>query len=176
MKRPRLSLGVKTFSEIQGRLWRVTAWTFLDSRTPRFAARPMKPYWLFNRRVSAKLNRWMSVFKYVPFHAQVLERVYKGVWHERTVSSSLMTLRIDRGDLQWGAVRGYSAEKRRRLHGPVHARRWMHLDFDWMFATAMGVYWRSRQLDCTENDTWEAGCERFVVKCCELHELPTPHP
>ena len=76
----------------------------------------------FNQRANLKLQNWMPIFKYTPFHAHVLERLYNHAWHERTVATLARAIRTDRGAMNWGAVSEVSAQKRRRPEGPVHAR------------------------------------------------------
>merc|ERR1712110_27300 len=66
------------------------------------------------KRTARKLDGWMSKCQYKQIHITILERLFRHVWHERTVAMQLAEIRRDRDLDVWEAVKDLPPHKRKR--------------------------------------------------------------
>eukprot|EP00959_Pyramimonas_sp_CCMP1952_P084683 1771093-Pyramimonas_sp.AAC.1 len=104
-----------------------------------------------------------------------MERLFRHVWHERTVAKQLSSIRRDRDLDIWESVKDIPSNKRKREQ-LLHSKSGPQLQFSTLFARVWDVHWRARLDSCRDESEWYSHMKDFVRLACDKLNLPQPHP
>ena len=75
----------------------------------------------------------------------------------------------------WDFMKSFNvAERREDSADLVHPRRGYQTDIDDWLVKIWGYTWRKQLVDCMQQNEWQQGRKKFVLRACETLDLPAP--
>ena len=119
--------------------------------------RPEEGRMRFNKRTSTIIREWFRECQRQPLHIRVLSAVFKEAWREKGEpiqqgENDLAILRNYRNREWWHWVKDLQQE--RAKEGLLHLGKGFRYEWEDVFCTAFGVFWRHRRDLCESLSQW----------------------